>query len=76
MKKKYIVPHTEMVTLDLSCTILDDEGGFGRWSNGAGGEFGDSKENTGLWGEVDDEDPWANSKGADLWSGDTDEEEW
>ena len=75
MKKTYIAPKTEKVNLNLSCSVLD-QGGIGQWSHGAAGEYGDSKEQTGLWGEVDDEDPWANSKGADLWSDDADEEEW
>ena len=74
MKKKYIAPQTETVTLNLYSSILEETIGYGKWSNG-GDEY-DSKEQTGLWGEVDDEDPWANSKGADLWSSDADEEEW
>lgn len=74
MKKIYIAPDTEIVNLRLTVSVLDDPG-LGRASLVDGGEM-DSKEQTGLWGEVDDEDPWANSKGADLWSGDADEEEW
>lgn len=74
MKKIYIAPDTEIVNLRLTGSVLDDPG-LGRASLVDGGEM-DSKEQTGLWGEVDDEDPWANSKGADLWSGDADEEEW
>ena len=75
MKKAYIAPQTEIVTLNLSCSVLN-EGAYGKWSNGAGGEYGDAKEQGGLWGDVDDEDTWTGSKGADLWSGDEDEEEW
>ena len=74
MKKTYIAPDTEVVNLRLTGSVLDDPG-LGRASLVDGGEM-DSKEQTGLWGEVDDEDPWANSKGADLWSGDADEEDW
>lgn len=77
MKKTYIAPQTEIVTLNLSCAVLNEnEGGYGPWSQGAAGEYGDSKEQTGLWGDVDDDDSWSGSKGVDLWSGDEDEEEW
>ena len=79
MKKTYIAPQAEIVNIRLISSVLVPDG-YANWSHGAGDggeeDYADAQNHTGLWGEVDDEDPWANSKGADLWSGDADEEEW
>ncbi|GEM_PF-2766431 len=74
MKKTYFAPDTEVVNLRLIGSVLSDPNMGGK-SQVDGGEM-DSKEQTGLWGDVDDDDSWSGSKGVDLWSGDEDEEEW
>ena len=78
MKKTYIAPQAEIVKLNVSSSILEPDIARPSYGAGNGGDddFADAQNHTGLWGEVDDEDPWANSKGADLWSGDADEEDW
>ena len=76
MKKTYIKPQTETVLLNLSCSVLT-EGAYGNWSNGAAGEYGDSKENNGLWDDVDDDEPWSSvtESSNDLWGSDENEDE-
>ena len=69
-KKEYIKPLTLSVCMEtIGCIAVSNED-YGHGSDS------DSKEHTGLWGDVDDEDTWTGSKGVDLWSGDEDEEEW
>ena len=77
MKKAYIAPQTEIVSIHLVSSVLEGIG-YGKWSEGTGDgdDYGDAKEHTGLWGDVDDEDTWTGSKGVDLWGSDDDEEEW
>ena len=69
-KKEYIKPEILSICVETIGSLAISNEDYGHGSDS------DSKEQTGLWGEIDDEDPWANSKGADLWSGDADEEEW
>lgn len=68
MKKKYIIPETHTVTVNLISSML--EPGYGNWSQGAAGGddpgFGDAKENNlveeeeilptqpNLWGDEED----------------------
>ena len=44
MKKKYIIPVTETVNVRLHSSVLE-EGDFGKYSTGAGGEQDDNGEN-------------------------------
>lgn len=75
MKKTYIVPTTEIVKLRLTDQVLGDPG-MGAPSKVDGGDM-DSKENTGLWDDVDDEEPWSSvtESSNDLWGLDENEEE-
>ena len=51
MKKKYIIPETHTVTVNLFSSVLDN-GGYDTWSHGAAGGdepgFGDAKGHDGL----------------------------
>lgn len=75
MKKIYIKPDTDIVNVNLINSVLD-KGGFGKYSNVAGGgdddgdpdhNFGDAKENNFLW----EDDLWdngdSNSNPYDMW---------
>ena len=72
MKKIYIKPDTDIVNVHLMGSVMQDgQGGFGPYSNVAGGGdnpgFGDAKENNLLW----DNDLWAddsdNADSYDIW---------
>ncbi|MBR4699269.1 MAG: hypothetical protein IKP16_04910 [Prevotella sp.] len=74
MKKKYMIPQTEMVNIRLLSSFLDDTGGFGRWSQGNGNtgneddpeEFGDAKE-TAFDIFDTEEDIWSGRQTKDAW---------
>ena len=73
MKKKYMIPQTEMVNIRLLSSFLDT-GGFGRWSQGNGNtgnegdpeEFGDAKE-TAFDAFDTEEDIWSGRQMKDVW---------
>ena len=73
MKKIYIKPNTETVNVRLIGSILEDgENGYGKWSDVAGGDWGDAKENNLLFeDEGDFGDLWddgdSSSNPYDLW---------
>ena len=61
MKKIYIKPDTDTVNVHLNSSVLEDTGGFGKYSNVAGGgdddgdpdhNFGDAKENNLDFGDI------------------------
>lgn len=60
MKKKYIIPETHTVTVNLISSVLDN-GAYDTWSHGAAGGdepgFGDAKENDGIVVDDDDDMP-------------------
>lgn len=68
MKKQYIVPQTEIVNVRMNSSVLGPDE-FGNWSNGAGGEFADGKENK---AEIEVEEGLINPTQPNLWD---DEEE-
>ena len=74
MKKRiYIAPYTNTICFEVCANYLantsNEEYGHGSDS--------DSKENTGLWDDVDDEEPWSSvtESSNDLWGSDENEEE-
>ena len=74
MKKQYVKPTAEFVNMKLFGSVLEEVVVVGG-SNGI--IDADSKENTGLWDDVDDEEPWSSvtESSNDLWGSDENEDE-